>query len=388
MNGKGILNTKLKIIIIIAYTFILFLLVFLIFGNKKVNQFSEYKEQYYDNHLALSVRVTEKRNSLYETYDKSNTESSEKKLGINEKSKFDIRIYFTKLKVEVIKNIKVNVIARTKDKTYKYSEYGSTPSISSGVFTQTVTLSDFSTKEVVTKSIGNSSKKYIYDETPEKIYVQISYKVDNKSEENILKCVFSTIGTSEKSLNKYKTRDILTSSDTQIDEDTIGKDFINPAEDLIAIKLQKKEDNRESSINEIYKDKYQVEIRDYIDNIKKYQLSDEKIKSENLIQLEQPTLKVVFPEIINIKVEIWGKIESQDKKFSNYVNLYSLYGFISRYREIDAPELEIDESFNLSEIYITIEGKLYHGTIDKYSSKYKVSYKELPEIDSKTDSNK
>lgn len=372
MDKNNTLNAKIKIFIIIAYTAILFFIVFLIFGSTKADQFAEYSELPYDEHMAVNVRIMENRSSLIQTYDSSNEESEEKKLGLNEEASYSLQLFLIKLKVEYIRNITINVAAKTADNHYKYATYSNTRTMGGGVFHLTTSFSNFSTKEVIEKEIGIGSKMYVFDETPKEIYVNIEYTIGSGTDAQTyqLKYRVATIDINEKKLSKYQTREFLSSNANSY------KNYINPADDVLAIKLSKEEANLVSSIDEVYKDILDIQIVDNVENINKFLMNQDEVEEKGIKAIEQATQNKdpLCPEISNVALEIWGKIESKDKKFSKYVKIYSLYGFFSRYRELPVSTLEIDESFNLSEIYITASGTIYNGTVDTFEIKYQVNY--------------
>lgn len=372
MDKNNTLNAKIKIFIIIVYTAVLFLSVFLIFGTTKADQFSEYSELPYDEHMAVNVRLMENRSSLIQTYDSSNEESEEKKLGLNEEASYSLQLFLIKLKVEYIRSITINVAAKTVDNHYKYATYTGSRTMSSGVFSLSATFSNFSTKEVIEKEIGSGSKKYVFDETPKEIYVNIEYTIGSGTDAQTyqLKYRFATIDINEKKLSKYQTREFLSSNANSY------KNYINPADDVLAIKLVKEETNLVSSINEVYKDILEIQVVDNVENINKFLMNQDEVEEKGIKAIEQATQNKdpLYPEISNVALEIWGKIESKDKKFSKYVKIYSLYGFFSKYRELPVSTLEIDESFNLSEIYVTASGTVYNGTVDTFEIKYQVNY--------------
>lgn len=377
MNKQGILNAKIKFLIILAYTIILFLIVFLVFGKPKASQFDTYGEKSYDENVSLSMRIIEERKSLYETYSASNEKSKEKKLGLNEKSTYTLEVDAFKLNTSYITNMYVNVVVKTADNKYKYASSGSN-SMTSGNFRTTFRLKNFSTKEVIEKEVGSGSKMKKFDETPKEVYIELKYKVSpnssSKSEEKVLKYRFSTLDVSFKKFSKYQTRDILDANATE------NKDYINPSDDVLGIKIRKREAGLTSAISNVQYDEYKIQVVDIEKNVEKLMLNQDNV-ANGLVAIEQPTSNnPVVPEITNVKLEIWGKIESKDKKFSSYVKMYSLYGFVSRYREFAEISGTIDESFNLSEIYVVAEGSLYQGTTDSFKMAYQVNYHNLPII--------
>ena len=86
MNNKA-LPTKIKIIIIIAFTIVLFGLILLIFGRTKDKRFESYSSTPYDEHIGVILREVEKRQSTLQT-----GSSSTKTEGEHEKSVYDLQI--------------------------------------------------------------------------------------------------------------------------------------------------------------------------------------------------------------------------------------------------------------------------------------------------------
>lgn len=381
MNNKGVLNSKLKILIILAYTIIIFLVVFLIFGRAKDNRFKEYKDIPYDEHIGVSVRITEERKSLLETYNSSDEKSKEAKKGLNEKSTYSLQVSLFKFQVETVKEIAVNVVALTKDNQYKYASYSGTRSMSAGVYKSDFSFSSFSTKEVTEKKLGMGTKKYVFDETPKEVYVNIKYKVGTNSEEHILKYGFKTMDISEKKLSKYETRDVLSPNANA------NKNYINPSSDVLGVRIFQQQTGLKSTISDINKDKIEIFVVDIEENINKLMLGQSKVTEENLKAIELPSSNKdpLLPELTNIGLEIWGKIESNDKKFSSYVKLYTIYGFFSKYRELNTYTLELDESLNLSDVFVNAKGTITHGTADSFEIQYKVNLNDLPKFEEKSE---
>ena len=113
------LNAKLKVLIIVFYTLILFGVLLLTLGKSNFERFSEYSSTPYDDNLAITVREMENRKSKYYTGDK-------KELGEHEKSTFDLQVTLVKLQTKaLINNIRLYVAAKTVDNGYRYKEYSS-----------------------------------------------------------------------------------------------------------------------------------------------------------------------------------------------------------------------------------------------------------------------
>ena len=84
-----------------------------------------------------------------------------------------------------------------------------------------------------------------------------------------------------------------------------------------------------------------------------------------------------MPEIKELKFEIYAKVNSTDKDFSEYVKVYSVYGFLSKYRDLSIAISKLDESFDVENIYIVVEGKLHNATQDTFSAVYSCKYSDL-----------
>ena len=196
---------------------------------------------------------------------------------------------------------------------------------------------------------------------------------------------------------KYEERQVLQETST-----VARANWIDPTNDVFGLQIGKTNATGESKLGNIKKNLICFNCTSLNNNLAKYKLSltESEIAEKNIKRLEQPNSEKLqlTPEISEIRMTVCGKIESKDKKFSNYVVLYSLYGFMSSIenRLIESTEKEnkritnytthlvensLDESFNLSELYITMEGKLYNSTVKKVSSGYKISYNNLISID-------
>lgn len=241
----------------------------------------------------------------------------------------------------------------------------------------------------------------MFDESPKEIYVEVKYTVQKSSSkdetESVLRYRVETLQTKESKYKKYEERQVLQETST-----VARANWIDPTNDVFGLQIGKTNATGESKLGNIKKNLICFNCTSLNNNLAKYKLSltESEIAEKNIKRLEQPNSEKLqlTPEISEIRMTVCGKIESKDKKFSNYVVLYSLYGFMSSIenRLIESTEKEnkritnytthlvensLDESFNLSELYITMEGKLYNSTVKKVSSGYKISYNNLISVD-------
>ena len=63
--NKYKLNAKLKVLIIVFYTLILFGVILLTLGKTKFERFSDYGDTPYDENIAISLREMENRKSKF-----------------------------------------------------------------------------------------------------------------------------------------------------------------------------------------------------------------------------------------------------------------------------------------------------------------------------------
>jgi|GEM_PF-877649 hypothetical protein len=396
----GKLNTKIKFLIIAVYTLLLFLLVFVLFSPKAIDLYESYGRTPYDDHIGIMIKVTENRQSVLETYDSNSETDKKNKEGKNEKATYDVTISLIKLRVETLKNITVNLAVKTKDNGYQYATQKASKD-NNGIFVRYIgSFNDLLTKEVLSENEGTSKKK-MFDESPKEIYVEVKYTVQKSSSkdetESVLRYRVETLQTKESKYKKYEERQVLQETST-----VARANWIDPTNDVFGLQIGKTNATGESKLGNIKKNLICFNCTSLNNNLAKYKLSltETEIAEKNIKRLEQPNSEKLqlTPEISEIRMTVCGKIESKDKKFSNYVVLYSLYGFMSSIenRLIESTEKEnkritnytthlvensLDESFNLSELYITMEGKLYNSTVKKVSSGYKISYNNLISID-------
>ena len=106
--------TKLKIIIIVVFTLVLFGIILLVFNRNVDKRFENYQDLPYDDNFAVLVREVEERDSKYQT-------GTTTQIGEHEKATFEIQVQMVKLvTAQPMENVKVYIAARTVRKSYRY----------------------------------------------------------------------------------------------------------------------------------------------------------------------------------------------------------------------------------------------------------------------------
>lgn len=368
------LNAKLKILIIVFYTIIVFGLILLLLGSPRNSRFEKYGDKPYDDEIAVNVRETENRSSKYKT-------GSSDELGEHGKSSFDFRVTVIKLKSYTqIKDMKIYLSAKTTEGSYRYDEYSSSSKeMGTTTYTSITTLSSFATKSFESVDEDGESKEYLFNETPEELYIKITYKLNNETEIRTLTYKTSVLDINvNKKFNDVEERNIIEKGAS------VNPQYVDPKEDPVRVRLTKTKAEETTILGDVKEDILKVEFNVSTINLNKLQYNEEYLKANLLNKIELPKSSDaddawdVIPEISDIKFEIWGKITSDDDDFANYVKFYSIYGFLSTYRALSITSCKIDESLNLEEIYIVVEGKIYNGTKNSFEALYKVKYESLP----------
>lgn len=362
-NGK--INAKLKILIIVFYTVILFSVVLLVFGNNKVTRFEDYGTTPYDEYIAINVRESENRKSKLSTG--STTEE-----GSHEKSIYDLQVTVVKLQVyTTITNMNFYVSAKTADDHYCYDETSTDKEISTYSYTALSSYTSFATKSIEECTEEGETKEYLIDETPEEFYIRITYDVKLGTGEKYSKVLEYKVSVLDIDVEK-KIKD---ASFREIDTNNVN--FVKADDEPFSIKFTKTLAEEASKLQEIQNDSIKIEFKANTVNLNKTQLEK---NYKDIIELPSTINEDgtnIYPEIVEMKIEVYGKIEGTDDGFSNYVKMYSLYGFLSKYRAPSLLTYKVDEIFNLSEIYVIAEGKLHNSTKDSFSVVFAVKVEDL-----------
>lgn len=375
---NGVLNAKFKILIITVYTVAIFLLIgcaFLLQPSNRRESFSNYGTQPYDENLGIALRETEDRKSVLETYSSSKSEDVERKAGKHEKSTYNLQLTLVKLTVKELNNIKIIVAARTEDGGYRYADYTTNSKyLGAQTFTSVTTFSSFSSKSIEEKEKNKSTVDVKFDETPVEFFIKILYSVDET--QKTLEYKVSPLDINTTTFSSYEKRNVI---DAGNGTDSL---FINPMNDVFRLKMSKTEVTETSTIDNIHRDTLKLELRTNLPGLSNYKYELDYLREHGLKKIEVPKANEwdVDPEVAEMKLEVWGKIDSKDSQFSNYVKLYALYGFFSSQRTMSLTTVTIDESLNLSDIYVVMNGEIYNGTVDKIHATYQIDYKTLPKI--------
>ncbi|MCM1260806.1 MAG: hypothetical protein NC182_06720 [Prevotella sp.] len=375
---NGVLNAKFKILIITVYTVSIFLLIgcaFLLKPSNRRESFSNYGTKPYDDNLGIALRETEDRKSVLETYSSSKTTDVERKAGKHEKSTYNLQLTLVKLTTKELNNIKIIIAARTEDGGYRYADYTTNSKyLSAQTFTSVTTFSSFSSKTIEEKEKNNSTIDVKFDETPVEFFIKILYSVDENHK--ILEYKVSPLEVEASTFSTYEKRNIINAGNGE------NSLFINPMNDVFRLKLSKTEVDETSTIDTIHRDTLKLELRTNLSGLSNYKYELDYLREHQLKKIEVPKENVwdIDPEVAEMKLEVWGKIDSKDSAFSNYVKLYALYGFFSSQRTMSLTTVTIDESLNLSDIYIVMNGEIYNGTVDQIHTSYQIDYKSLPNI--------
>lgn len=368
------LNAKLKILIIVFYTLILFGVLLLTLGKSNASRFENYETKSYDENIAITIREMENRKSKYQTGDK-------KELGEHEKSTFDLQITLVKLQTKaVIDNIKIYVTAQTVDGGYRYKEYSSsTKKMSEYTYTSTTSFSSIAEKEYDKVTKDEVTEEFLFNEEPTNFFVKVTYSVGEETTTRTLTYKTSVLDFKKSQLEKAEKRSII--GETEINNPS----YVDPKEDPVRVKFTKTPATEATKLGEVKEDLLKVQFYSLKTNLNKYKHTDEFLKQNQLKTVEIPTSLDdekawdVYPEISEIKFEIYAKIKGTDKDFSEYVKIYSIYGFMSKYRDLATASVKLDETFDIEDIYIIGEGKLINSTKDSFSFLYTCKYSEVLE---------
>lgn len=375
---NGVLNAKFKILIITVYTIAVFLLIgcaFLLKPSNRRESFSNYGTQPYDENLGIALRETEDRKSVLETYSSSKTSDVERKQGKHEKSTYNLQLTLVKLTVQELNNIKIIVAAKTEDGGYRYADYTTNSKyLSANTYTSVTTFSTFSSKSIEEKEKNNSTIDVKFDETPVEFFIKVQYSINNNNKTLEYKTKPLDIDSSK--FSTYEKRNVIGAGSGE------NSLFVNPMNDVFRLKLSKTEVTETSTIDNIHRDTFKLELRTNLPGLSNYKHELDYLKEHLLKKIELPKENEwdIDPEVAEMKLEVWGKIDSKDNQFSNYVKLYALYGFFSSHRTMSLTTITIDESLNLSDIYVVMNGTIYNGVVDQIQTTYQIDYKTLPNI--------
>lgn len=372
MNNKG-LAVKIKIIIIIVYTFVFFGVILLSFGRHVDKRYKNYGTQPYDDCLGLSLRVVEERQS--KTLIGSNDEK-----GIHEKANYDLQITVFKLKTSTyVRNLKLYLAAKTVSGGYRYDDYATySKAMSAQTYISLTSFNDFSTKEIKELNKNGKTKEFLFDETPVEFFIKLTYQITDSDSDNakvlsehVLEYKTSILDfKEEKEFEKADSRSVKASE----------SNFIDPKEDPIKLKIENYELTKEEAET---KNAYRIECRINLPGLNKYKYDKDYLTNNKLKEIELPKAENesdawdVSPELKDVKFEVYAKIKNDDSEFSKYVKIYSVYGFFSRFRQLSTLTYSIEKEFTVEEIYVIAEGNIYNGTQKSFKTVYKLDASEI-----------
>ncbi len=360
------LNAKLKVLIIMFYTIVLFGIILLLFGTRTVERYEDYGTTPYDEYIGITIREMETRKSIY---DNSSTTSDHSHVS----STYATQIVLTKLKTNaVISNIEIYLAAKTEKGYYCYGDYAtSKKSMSTTSYSSITSFSTFATKAYDHIDKNGTTVDYLFNETPVEYMVKINYTVN---EENKTLTYKVNVENNLKELENYETRNVIDSTDA------INANCIDPVNDPIKIKVLKEEATDKTTSKNVYSDILKISPQVSTTNLYNHKYDDDYLNENLLKGLERDDTENpldIYPELSEVKLSIYAKVENDDKNFSEYVKVYSIYGFMSRYVSLSQGRVKLDESLNMSDIYVKIEGSIYNGKVDNFSTTYKTSYDKI-----------
>lgn len=362
------LNPKLKVLIIIGYTVLLFGIILLIFGTRKVERFEDYGSTPYDEYIGITIRDMETRKSIYD-----NGVSDDGHGHVS--SVHAAQVVLTKLKVgAVVENIEIYLAAKTVKGYYCYGDYAtSKKSMSATSYSSITSFSTFASKNYSHIDKNGTEVEYLFDETPVEYMVKINYTVSGEAKTLTYKV---DVSNNLKNIEDVEERNLIDSSDA------VAANCVDPKDDPIRIKLLKEAATDTTSKKEVFSDILKVSPQVSTNNLYAHKYSDDYLNEKLLKGIERDDTENpldIYPELSEVKLAVYAKVESSDENFSEYVKVYSVYGFFSRYVSLSQGRVKLDESLNMSDIFITIEGSIYNGKVNNFSTSYKTSYAKVAE---------
>lgn len=331
MNFLTKINDKLKIIILVVYTLIAVLIAFLVLNSStKVELLKNYSNVASDDNVKLVVRMREDRKSSYGT----STEF--------ESSTYYFAAYLEK-KAEVSKakltNIRFFISGTNSSGKISFDEYNSYYTVSnSSAGGPSTTVNHSSNKKFTKTVVVENEKNVVNDTTPVNVYLTVLYtieKEDKTTSDHKLKYTVE--------LNQIK--DIEFSSFESVD---LTNNVIKNENNAVDIKVEKLFTSDESKKGSAKYDSITITT-----------------------SLNNPNL--AGREIKNYKVEAFGKVKNdvKDKEelFDNYIRVYTASGASLNISGTKV-KCEVDEKYEISELYILLVVEFTNGTSE--TAKYKV----------------
>ncbi len=343
------MNKLLKTIILIAYTFVIFLgAILIIYLSTNSKQFAEYTTNPYNDDLNLNVQMMEVRMSENDESNKTDYEYS----------KYDLKLFVRRTTDQYISNIYTYVCVESQDGK-KYTETSSPKQMGQGTW-QTTTMYllnssyEFAYNKII-KDAENTDKLKQENFIPKKVYLKVVYEVDLKepvdnkdTETRELNYMFKVEELNRTAYSSYEKRDVISGS--------VNTGYIDFKEDLVKIKLTHdlvEADNKD----EVNKDKFSFS-----------RLEANSATLADGVKIDRINL-VVEAEITNTDLV-------NDKYFSKYIRLFTYNGALVRSIPISSiRDVSIDEAYNCEKLYFTIVIDLSTG--DQIKTNFYVLVNEL-----------
>ncbi len=343
------MNKLLKTIILIAYTFVIFLgAILIIYLSTNSKQFAEYTTDPYNKDLNLNVQMMEVRMSENDESNKTDYEYS----------KYDLKLFVRRTAEEYISDMYAYVCVESKDGK-KYIETTSPKQMGQGTWQSTTMYLlnasyEFAYNKIV-KEAEDSEKLKQENFIPEKVYIKVVYEIDlkeavdgKKTETRELNYMFEVDEINQKNYSSYEKRDILNGN--------VDKGYIDYKEDLLKIKLTHElvEADTKSEVdkNKFNFNRLEANVKTLADGV--------TIERMNLV----------------IEAEITNTELVNDKYFSNYIRLFTYNGALVRSIPISTiRDVSIDEAYGIEKLYFTINLELSNG--EKVATNFYVLVDEL-----------
>lgn len=329
------MNKLLKTIILIAYTFVIFLgAILIIYLSTNSKQFAEYTTNPYNDDLNLNVQMMEVRMSENDESNKTDYEYS----------KYDLKLFVRRTTDQYISNIYTYVCVESQDGK-KYTETSSAKQMGQGTW-QTTTMYllnssyEFAYNKIV-QNAENTDKLEQENFIPKKVYLKVVYDVelnnsssDKKTETRSLNYMFKVNDIDHNAFASYEKREVIS------EKNNTG--YLEFKEDLVKIKLTHEiiEADNKSEVN---KDKF---------NFSRLEVNSTALADD--VKINHLSLEVVG-EITNTDLV-------NDKYFSKYIRLFTYNGALVKNIPISSiRDVSIDEEYNCEKLYFKIVAELSNG---------------------------
>lgn len=335
MQGLSKLNNKIKIIILVLYTFIAVLITFLVLNSAtKTTLINGYSKQAGDDLLNVSFRIQEQRQS-------SNNNSNK-----HESSTYKIYAYLEKTKQDdnvklAIDNIKIYVSGENKDSKLLFDEPNS--SITKKIPETSKTTSfeaNIIPNSIFVKKYDSSNE--LIDNEPKKLYFKITYNYVKKVSDSEGKETVS----SEDRIIKYEVNlDKFTDDSSKLET----RSFVEQSNKII--------NNGEP---------YDLQIKKSLSTT-----TESKERYNFIVSLNNPNL--LNRKIKNIQINVYGKVLNDSKdtnnEFSEMIHLYTYCGSVISSTGSNVTT-DVPTEYELPEMYIV--SRIVYEDGKKENVEYKV----------------